>query len=187
MSNLRFHVFETDLGWVAVALSDAGLREITLPHKSRDAAFDTIAELGADKPATAAEARSVSALVKALVAGQPHANGLPLDWSGITPFRREVMEECMRIPAGQTLTYGELAAKVGRPRSARAVGRVMATNPFPLLVPCHRVLGSDGTLHGYGGGLPMKAALLRAEGKPIKPGLETRPNAAREGKGLKRL
>jgi methylated-DNA-[protein]-cysteine S-methyltransferase len=164
MSNLRFHIFETGLGWVAIALSDAGLREITLPHKSRDDAFRKVAELGADEPATEAEARSVSALIKALVAGRPHANGLILDWSGITPFRRAVMEECMRIPAGHTLSYGELAAKVGRPGAARAVGRVMATNPFPLLVPCHRVLGSDGTLHGYGGGLPMKAALLKAEG-----------------------
>jgi methylated-DNA-[protein]-cysteine S-methyltransferase len=186
MSNLRFHIFETDLGWVGVAFSDSGLREITLPHKSRDDAFRKMTELGTDEPATEAEARSASALLNALARGQPHANGLPLDWSGITPFRREVMEECMRIPAGQTLTYGELAAKVGRPRSARAVGRVMATNPFPLLVPCHRVLGSDGTLHGYGGGLPMKAALLKAEGKPVKPGLENLPNAARMGKGLKR-
>jgi methylated-DNA-[protein]-cysteine S-methyltransferase len=167
MSNLRFHVFETDLGWVGVAFSDAGLREITLPHKSRDDAFRKMAELGANEPATDAEARSATAMVKALVAGRPHANGLDLDWSGITPFRRAVMEECMRIPAGRTLSYGELAAKVGKPRSARAVGRVMATNPFPLLVPCHRVLGSDGTLHGYGGGLPMKAALLKAEGASV--------------------
>jgi methylated-DNA-[protein]-cysteine S-methyltransferase len=89
------------------------------------------------------------------------------------------MEECARIPIGRTLTYGELAAKVGKPQAARAVGRVMATNPFPLLVPCHRVLGSDRTLHGYGGGLPMKAALLKAEGVTVAAGLENRPNAAR--------
>jgi O-6-methylguanine DNA methyltransferase len=145
-----------------------------------------MAELGADEPTTASEADSISAMIQALVSGRAFQNGLALDWTGITPFRRAVMEECMRIPAGQTLSYGELAAKVGRPGAARAVGRVMATNPLPLLVPCHRVLGSDGTLHGYGGGLPMKAALLKAEGKPVKPGLENLPNAARMGKGLKR-
>jgi methylated-DNA-[protein]-cysteine S-methyltransferase len=167
MSDLRFHIFETDLGWVAVALSDGGLREITLPHKSRGDALRKMAELGADEPVTAAEADSISAMVQALVSGRAFENGLALDWTGITPFRRAVMEECMRIPAGKTLSYGELAARVGRPGAARAVGRVMATNPLPLLVPCHRVLGSDGTLHGYGGGLPMKAALLKAEGASV--------------------
>ncbi|MCI0814531.1 MAG: MGMT family protein [Chloroflexi bacterium] len=95
--------------------------------------------------------------------GRP-AGGVRLDWTGITPFRRAVLEECARIPAGETRSYGWLAEQVGHPRAARAVGRVMATNPWPLFVPCHRVVGSDGSLHGYGGGLPMKDALLRAEG-----------------------
>jgi len=179
MSNLRFHICETDLGWVGVALSDRGLREITLPHKSRDDALRRVAEFGADEPVTKTEAARLEAMVDALVSGKPHKNGVSLDWTGITPFRRTVMEECARIPIGRTLTYGELAAKVGKPQAARAVGRVMATNPFPLLVPCHRVLGSDRTLHGYGGGLPMKAALLKAEGVTVAAGLENRPNAAR--------
>jgi methylated-DNA-[protein]-cysteine S-methyltransferase len=70
----------------------------------------------------------------------------------------------MRIPAGKTLSYGAVAERVGYPRAARAVGRVMATNPLPLVVPCHRVVGSNGSLTGYGGGLHVKEALLRAEG-----------------------
>jgi len=98
------------------------------------------------------------------VAGRPAHNGARFDWTGITPFRRAVLEECARIPPGETRSYGWLAEQVGHPRAARAVGRVMATNPWPLFVPCHRVVGSDGSLHGYGGGLPMKDALLRAEG-----------------------
>jgi len=179
MSNLRFHICETDLGWVGVALSDRGLREITLPHRSRDEALRRVAEFGADEPVTKAEAKDLTQMIDALVSGKPHNNGIALDWTGITPFRRAVMEECARIPPGQTLSYGELAARVGKPSAARAVGRVMATNPFPLLVPCHRVLGSDRTLHGYGGGLPMKAALLKAEGVSVRDGLENRPNAAR--------
>jgi methylated-DNA-[protein]-cysteine S-methyltransferase len=179
MSNLRFHIHETDLGWVGVALSEQGLREITLPHKTKSAALDRVAQFGASQPATKTEAKDLDRMIDSLVSGKSPGNGVKLDWSGITPFRRQVMEECARIPIGRTLTYGELAAKVGKPRSARAVGRVMATNPFPLLVPCHRVLGSDRTLHGYGGGLPMKAALLRAEGVEVRQGLESRPNAAK--------
>lgn len=167
-SSMRFHVFETDLGWASLALSDDGLRAISLPHKSRDAALDAMLELGASGPASDTELGPIPDAIAGIVEGKPVKNTITLDWSGITPFRRAVMEECMRIPAGKTLTYGDLAAKVGRPGAARAVGRVMATNPWPLLVPCHRVVGSDGTLHGYGGGLPMKAALLRAEGAPVQ-------------------
>ncbi|MEX1195722.1 MAG: methylated-DNA--[protein]-cysteine S-methyltransferase [Dehalococcoidia bacterium] len=163
-NGLKFAAIETDLGWVGVAFSDGGLRAVNLPVAKRGDALRALAELGADEPASDADLGDVPASVRALVSGKPHANGVHLDWSGITPFRRAVLEECARIPAGQTVSYGELAAKVGRPGAARAVGRVMATNPWPLFVPCHRVVGSDGSLHGFGGGLPMKEALLRAEG-----------------------
>ncbi len=166
-SSLRFHVFETDLGWVSLALSDDGLRAISLPQESREAAVDQMLELGAVGPASASELGKIPTAIAGIVEGKKPQADITLDWTGITSFRRAVMEECMRIPAGKTLTYADLAAKVGHPGAARAVGRVMATNPWPLLVPCHRVVGSDGTLHGYGGGLPMKAALLRAEGAPV--------------------
>jgi methylated-DNA-[protein]-cysteine S-methyltransferase len=162
--SLKFATIETGLGWVGVALSDKGLRAVELPLPSRTEAVERMAERGAEEPATDAELGDIPAAVRALVAGQPAANGVRLDWTGITPFRRAVLEECARIPAGETRSYGWLAEQAGRPRAARAVGRVMATNPWPLFVPCHRVVGSDGSLHGYGGGLPMKAALLRAEG-----------------------
>jgi len=164
---LRFHVCETDLGWVGLAISDDGLRAITLPRPTRDAALEAMLEFGAGDPATPADLGAIPDAIAGIVAGRPVKAAIKIDWAGITPFRRAVMEECMRIPAGKTLTYADLAAKVGRSGAARAVGRVMATNPWPLLVPCHRVVGSDGTLHGYGGGLPMKAALLRAEGAPV--------------------
>ncbi len=96
--------------------------------------------------------------------GSGQALAADIDWDSVSGFRRAVLEETLRIPAGETRSYGWLARKVGRPRAARAVGRVMATNPLPVVVPCHRVVGSDGSLHGYGGGLGIKAALLRAEG-----------------------
>jgi len=157
-------VVETKLGWVGLAFSDEGLRMTTLPRKTRDAAIWELAELGATEPATPEELGDLPETLTAVVDGRPAPNGARLDWTGITPFRRAVMEACMAIPPGQTESYGGLAERVGRPGAARAVGRVMATNPFPLIVPCHRVIGSTGGLHGYGGGLDMKAALLQAEG-----------------------
>ncbi len=162
--SLKYATIETDLGWVGVALSAGGLRAVELPLPNRIEAIERMAELGADEPATDAELGEIPAAVCALVAGRPAHNGARFDWMGITPFRRAVLEECARIPPGETRSYGWLAEQVGHPRAARAVGRVMATNPWPLFVPCHRVVGSDGSLHGYGGGLPMKDALLRAEG-----------------------
>ena len=159
----KFTAIETELGWVGVSVGPKGLRVVNLPIRKRDDALQAIAEAGGEL-VSENEIHEVAEGVRDIVSGKPYKNGVKLDWSGITPFRRQVLEECARIPAGEVRSYGWLAEKVGRPRSARAVGRVMATNPWPLFVPCHRVVGSDGSLHGYGGGLPMKEALLRAEG-----------------------
>ncbi|MCX7856303.1 MAG: methylated-DNA--[protein]-cysteine S-methyltransferase [Anaerolineae bacterium] len=88
---------------------------------------------------------------------------LPLDLRG-TPFQRRVWEELQRVLYGQTVVYSELARRVGRPGAARAVGHAVGANPIPIIVPCHRVVGADGSLVGYGGGLEIKSALLRLEG-----------------------
>jgi methylated-DNA-[protein]-cysteine S-methyltransferase len=91
-------------------------------------------------------------------------SGFPLDLEGFTPFRKAVTEVVQAIPAGQTLTYGEVAERAGRPGAARAVGQVLARNPFALLVPCHRVLGAKGELGGFSAGGPeVKARLLELE------------------------
>ena len=161
---LRFYLVETTLGWIGLVLTPSGLRATTLPHPRRDHALREVAEMGALEPASDAGAAPAARLVKALADGEPAPLAAVIDWDGISGFRRAVMEEALRIPRGETRTYGWLAERVGRPRAARAVGRVMATNPLPIVVPCHRVIGSDGSLRGYGAGLPMKAALLRAEG-----------------------
>jgi methylated-DNA-[protein]-cysteine S-methyltransferase len=93
---------------------------------------------------------------------------LPVDLR-VTPFHEAVLHELARVPYGHTETYGALAAKVGRPRAARAVGTVMNRNPIPIVLPCHRIIGADGSLTGYGGGLDVKRALLELEGA-ILPG-----------------
>ena len=84
-----------------------------------------------------------------------------------TPFERSVWEELQRIPFGETRSYGEIAQAIGRPGAARAVGRANGANPIPIVVPCHRVIGSDGSLTGFGGGLEAKSRLLEIEGRRL--------------------
>jgi methylated-DNA-[protein]-cysteine S-methyltransferase len=90
---------------------------------------------------------------------------LPLDLTRMSPFQRQVLSLTLDIPYGQTTTYKDIALRLGNPLAARAVGHAEATNPIPLVIPCHRVLGSDGSLHGYGGpgGIMMKEWLLKLE------------------------
>ena len=175
-SDLMFHLCETERGWVGLVISPHGLRATTLLRPTRDDALREVMEQGATKPASDADLADLPERICALASGKYENLAVQVDWNGVTGFRRAVMEETMRIPAGKTLSYGAVAERVGYPRAARAVGRVMATNPLPLVVPCHRVVGSNGSLTGYGGGLHVKEALLRAEGA-----LDALGRAARNG------
>lgn len=95
---------------------------------------------------------------------------LSLDMSGIPAFQQEALKATLAIPYGQTATYAEIAAAISHPSAARAVGGAEATNPIPLVIPCHRVVGSDGKLHGYGGpgGISLKAKLLELENQGVE-------------------
>jgi len=95
---------------------------------------------------------------------------LPIDFSVMSAFQSRVLHLTSQIPFGQTSTYKKIAIQVGNLRAARAVGRIEATNPIPMVIPCHRVLGSDGSLRGYGGpgGIKLKAWLLKLEGCQVK-------------------
>jgi len=95
-------------------------------------------------------------------AGERKEFDLPLNLSG-TEFQVQVLEELQRIPYGETTSYGDIAKRIGRPKAMRAVGAANGRNPIPIIVPCHRVIGSSGDLTGFGGGLDTKAALLRLE------------------------
>jgi O-6-methylguanine DNA methyltransferase len=114
-----------------------------------------------------AEVRPLAKQLVDYLDGRRKSFNVELDLSHVTPFRKRVLEECAAIPRGQVSTYAELARKAGRPNAYRAVGHTMATNPIPIVIPCHRVLGSDGGLHGFGGGLDMKRRLLALEGAAI--------------------
>ncbi len=153
------------LGHLRLAASEAGLCKLALGRESDDAFMAWLARVL--RPARLLRQRTPlidQALVElhAYLAGRLRAFETPLDPRG-TPFQRRVWAEVARIPYGATASYGEIAARIGRPGAARAVGAANAANPLPLFVPCHRVVGADGALRGYGGGLALKAALLQLE------------------------
>ncbi len=95
---------------------------------------------------------------------------LPLDLEGLPDFRRRVLQETARVPYGTTVTYGELAARIGQPKAARAVGGALARNPLAIVIPCHRVVARDGSMHGFSaaGGIATKITLLQLEGCRIQ-------------------
>lgn len=96
--------------------------------------------------------------------GRRWAFDIAVDWSLSAGFNRKVLRATARIPYGEVRSYGQMAKRAGSPRAARAAGNALHNNPVPIVVPCHRVVGADGSLTGYGGGLPMKEALLKLEG-----------------------
>lgn len=107
------------------------------------------------------------AQLDAYFAGSLRNFDLPLAPSG-TPFQLEVWNELLRVPFGTTISYGDLAERIGRPKAVRAVGAANGANPIPLIIPCHRVIGSNGKLTGYGGGIGIKEKLLAHEGARLQ-------------------
>ena len=160
---------QTAFGWVGVAWSDQGLVAITLPVPTEAEALGQLPEPG--DPATVLPPDlDIPALLQKMrdyFEGQPVTFNEPLDPTTGTDFQRRVWVLTREIPRGQTRTYGELARMAGSPGAARAVGQAMARNPWPIIVPCHRVVGSDGGLTGFGGGMEMKRRMLQMEGAPV--------------------
>jgi methylated-DNA-[protein]-cysteine S-methyltransferase len=108
--------------------------------------------------------REAAAQLRAYFAGERDDFTLPLDLQGGTAFQQSVWSALREIPRGGTASYGQLARRLGRPQAARAIGAAVGRNPVSVVVPCHRVLGTDGSLTGYAGGLDRKTALLKLEG-----------------------
>ncbi len=156
---------ETHLGDLRIAASDFGL--IAVEWADSQLHFDSFLQrlkrpIQSDFRKTAPYAREIHEYLN----GKRTAFTIPIDWSLFRPFQREALQVVFRIPYGETCTYHEIAVEIGRPNASRAVGRANATNPMPIVIPCHRVIGRDGKLHGYGGGegLKTKEWLLKMEG-----------------------
>ncbi len=163
---LRYTTEKTPWGYIGIVASDAGLVRLTLPCKREQDALTEVAEnLTGYAILDPAPFADLLPRIISYFEGAPSDFGdVALDMSHATPFRRRVMNAVRRIPRGQVMSYRGVASKVGRPLAARAVGATMAANPVCIIVPCHRVVGSDGALVGFGGGLQMKQRMLEMEG-----------------------
>lgn len=160
---------DTPVGTIWVAASDAGVVAISLWDGDERFAAEVARLTGETPDASAPPGSHVAAALEQLAAylrGELREFTVPLDWSTMKPFQKAALERVCAVAYGRTSTYGTVAEELGRPGAMRAVGRANATNPIPIIIPCHRILGADGKLHGYGarGGLETKAWLLRLEG-----------------------
>ncbi len=162
-------VFESELGWIAAVWHGEALWRLSCGNRSQAAAARN-----ADVPDHVTDCLTpemedlVARLLRYAIGEHDDFLDVLVDMSGRTRFQSAILERCRRIAYGQVMTYGQLAAQAGYPRSARAVGNVMSSNRVPLIVPCHRVVGAGGALGGYSApeGLRMKRRLLQLEGGP---------------------
>jgi methylated-DNA-[protein]-cysteine S-methyltransferase len=164
--------FQTVLGTCAITWSKAGVTGVLLPgtrglRQTREP--DRVSDSGADPRPVPEPMREVVAAIVALLDGErTDLRGVVLDETGIDPFRRSVYAAAREIPPGATASYGDLARAIGKPDAPRAVGHALGENPFPIVVPCHRVLSSNGALHGFSapGGITTKRRMLEIERAP---------------------
>ncbi len=172
--SLDYTLFDTPLGTCAVAWSERGIAGLQLPEAGPD---ETAARL-VERTGEAARAKAPRWVAEAIrlvtrhLEGKPQAlAGIRLDLGALPPFHRKVCEAARSVEPGRTVTYGELAALAGSPGAARAVGQAMATNRFPVVVPCHRVVAAGGRPGGFSaaGGLTTKERLLALEGVALRP------------------
>jgi methylated-DNA-[protein]-cysteine S-methyltransferase len=179
--HLGHDLFRTSWGWVGVAFTPRGLRRLVLPMPDRAA---VAGELGLSPGSVLTPWAGRRGLV-AFLDGQGPCLQVPVDLAGFSGFTRRVLDATRNIPPGTTVTYGELARRAGKPRAYRAAGQVMARNPVPLVIPCHRVVAAGGPGE-YAGGVAMKLRLLAlealgvcrsAENEPSPPG-SRRPSAS---------
>ncbi|MES2508531.1 MAG: methylated-DNA--[protein]-cysteine S-methyltransferase [Pseudomonadota bacterium] len=157
-------IFESPLGKMVIAATDRGLAGLWFEGQRHSPA-----ELTGSKPTWPSRPEhpilvKASAQLKQYFAGERQQFDLPLDLSGGTDFQQSVWKVLLAIPQGGTTSYGDVSQRIGNPAAVRAVGAAVGRNPVSIVVPCHRVVGANGSLTGYAGGLDRKTALLKLEG-----------------------
>jgi methylated-DNA-[protein]-cysteine S-methyltransferase len=151
------------IGRLFVAASEAGLMRVSFQQPER-AFIEQLRRAGIEPVRSRARTADVVHQLRAYFAGERRAFDIRVDLSGISPFQRDVLMAAASIPAGEVVSYGEIARRIGRPGGSRAVGQALGHNPIPIVIPCHRVIAAGGQIGGYGGGLARKRRLLRLEG-----------------------
>lgn len=161
-------LFDTAIGRCGIAWSAERVRAVALPEATADRTLGRLNPGRVAAEATPPQAiAEISQRIVALLQGQPDdLRDVVVDLDALPPFCRDVLEVTRGIDPGQTLSYGAIAAALGLPGSARAVGQALGRNPCPIIVPCHRVLASDGSMHGFSaaGGIATKRRMLQLEG-----------------------
>jgi methylated-DNA-[protein]-cysteine S-methyltransferase len=158
------------MGWIGLLGTEGGLRRLSLKPTPQEVCEDLGAALDSAAPDPSAFKQVQRCLDRYFQGDIQALSEIALDLEDAPPFFAAAWEACRRIPPGETRSYRWLAAEAGRPLAARAAGQAMARNRLALIIPCHRVIGSDGDLHGYGaGGLGVKARLLEMERAHAKP------------------
>jgi methylated-DNA-[protein]-cysteine S-methyltransferase len=163
--DVAYTTADSPFGPLLLARTDRGLVRVGLPNQDADVLLADLAARVSPRVLEAPqELDEVRRELDLYFEGKLDRFDLPLDWRLSGGFRQRVLRAINRIPYGQTRSYTEMARKAGNERAVRAAGTACGSNPIPLVVPCHRVLRTGGALGGYGGGLPMKEALLELEG-----------------------
>jgi methylated-DNA-[protein]-cysteine S-methyltransferase len=159
-------IFRTAWGWMGIAESSKGVHAIVLPKRSKRAVESELSTQS-NEPLQRGESARLDVARRQLLdylAGTRQTFDVPLDLSQGTTFQRKVWRVLLRVPYGKLRSYQWVAARVGGPQYARAVGSAVGANPIPIVIPCHRIVAQDATLGGFSGGLPMKRKLLSLEG-----------------------
>jgi O-6-methylguanine DNA methyltransferase len=163
--SLNYQGLDTPIGKLLVAASSRGICRIGFPSESasdRAAWFDRHVSQAPQEGVDGFLVEAKEQLIR-YFEGRGETFDVPLDLRG-TPFQVQVWRQLLEIPYGGTVSYGDIAHAIGNPRASQAVGAAVGKNPVPIVVPCHRVIGHDGSLVGFGGGLPTKEKLLELEG-----------------------
>lgn len=164
MSAFSYCIIPGPQGWIGLAGTDDGLTRLSMKPTPEEVLEDLEEDIRHCQPDEAAFPQARQCLDRYFQGDTSALGEIVLDLSSAPPFFAAAWEACRSIPAGETRSYAWLAAEAGRPNAARAAGQAMAKNPLALVIPCHRVIGSNGDLHGYGaGGLGVKARLLQME------------------------
>jgi methylated-DNA-[protein]-cysteine S-methyltransferase len=161
MIMMSYTQIESPVGPLLLVADEAGLRQILFVNGRHQARPDPSWKLDA------AQLNKTISQLRSYFAGEREAFDLTLAPEG-TAFQQEVWRRLCEIQYGETISYGELARRMGNPQASRAVGLANGSNPIPIVIPCHRVIGSNGKLTGYGGGLPIKEKLLALERKQLR-------------------